>query len=62
MALPGIIGMVIASSMVGPLSITFGVVTLLFGLLVLWKPNIIAYLIAVYLILVGLGLIVGGLM
>jgi len=62
MALTGILGLVIASSMVGPLSVLFGVVTIAFGLLILWKPNIIAYLIAAYLILVGLGLLVGGLM
>jgi len=62
MALSGILGMIIASSMIAPLSVLFGVVTIAFGLLILWKPNIIAYLIAVYLILVGLGMLIGGLM
>lgn len=58
----GIIGFFLAT-IGGQVSAVFGIMSILFGLLILWKPNIISYLIAIYLILVGLGsLIAAGLL
>lgn len=58
----GIIGFFLAT-IGGQVSAVFGIISILFGLLILWKPNIISYLIAIYLILVGLGsLIAAGLL
>ena len=50
-----IIGLFLAAANIGQVSVIFGVISILFGLLILWKPNIIAYIIAIYLILIGLG-------
>jgi hypothetical protein len=43
-------------------STTFGLMSLFFGLLVLWKPNIISYLIGTYLVLTGLLILFGSLL
>lgn len=50
-----IVGLFLAGASMSQVSIIFGFISLFFGLLILWKPNIIAYLIAIYLILVGVG-------
>ena len=55
MAPTSIIGYILTMANIGQVSALFGVISILFGLLILWKPNIIAYLIASYLILVGVG-------
>lgn len=60
MAISDIIGMFLLSEGARPLSAAFGVMSLIFGLVILWKPNIISYLIALYLILTGLIAIAGG--
>ena len=41
-------------------SAAFGIMSILFGLIILWKPNIISYLIAIYLILTGIMVLLGG--
>ncbi|OGI12524.1 hypothetical protein A3K64_01305 [Candidatus Micrarchaeota archaeon RBG_16_36_9] len=51
----GIIGLFLAAVNIGQVSAIFGIISILFGLLILWKPNIISYLLAIYLILIGLG-------
>ena len=51
----GIIGLFLAAANLGQVSAIFGIMSILFGLLILWKPNIIAYLLAIYLILIGVG-------
>ena len=55
MAPTSIIGYLLTAANIGQVSTVFGIISILFGLLILWKPNIIAYLIAIYLILVGIG-------
>ena len=60
MAITDIIGMFLLSDAARPVSAAFGVMSIVFGLVILWKPNIISYLIALYLILTGILAIVGG--
>jgi len=55
MAPTSIIGYILTIANIGQVSALFGIISILFGLLILWKPNIISYLIAAYLILVGVG-------
>jgi len=62
MAPTSIVGLFLAT-IGGQVSAVFEIISILFGLLILWKPNIISYLIAIYLILVGIGsLIAAGLL
>ncbi|MFH0929607.1 MAG: DUF3096 domain-containing protein [Candidatus Aenigmatarchaeota archaeon] len=60
MALGDILGLFLLSQEARQLSSAFGVMSIIFGLVILWKPNIISYLIALYLILTGLMAIAGG--
>ncbi|MBN2202899.1 MAG: DUF3096 domain-containing protein [Candidatus Aenigmarchaeota archaeon] len=55
-----ILGMFLLNEGARQISASFGIMSIIFGLLILWKPNIISYLIAVYLILTGLIAIAGG--
>jgi hypothetical protein len=57
--MPDIVGLFLAGASMSQVSIVFGFISLFFGLLILWKPNIISYLIAIYLILIGIGAILG---
>ena len=61
MAIGDILGLFLLGVGARQVSAAFGVMSIIFGLLILWKPNIISYLIAVYLILTGLIAITGGL-
>ena len=61
MAIPvNITGLVIAAQSLKSVSVVFGLVTILFGVLVIWQPKILAYLIGAYLIILGIGLVLGG--
>jgi hypothetical protein len=50
----GIIGMFLSIVGAPQLSFIAAVLSIVFGLLVMWKPNIIAYLVGLYLVLIGL--------
>jgi hypothetical protein len=50
----GIVGLFLASAGLGNLSIIFAVISILFGILVIAKPNTIAYLVGFYFIITGL--------
>jgi uncharacterized membrane protein HdeD (DUF308 family) len=41
------------------ISLLFGIISILFGILVIWKPRILAHLLGIYLIVAGLIAIVG---
>ena len=61
MADVGIVGMFLSVIGAPQLSFIAAILSIVFGLLVLAKPNIISYLIGVYLILIGLLAIVASL-
>lgn len=54
MADAGIVGMFLSVVGAPQLSFIAAILSIVFGLLVLWKPNIISYLIGLYLVLIGL--------
>jgi len=58
MALPT--GFALLAGNLGQFSVLFGIISIVFGLVILWKPNIISYLIAIYLILTGAIAVLGG--
>ncbi len=62
MAIPfaNILGFSILTNNLQSFSIILGLITLVFGVLVIWKPKIIAYLIGIYFILIGFGLLKKG--
>jgi len=53
MADAGIVGMFLSVVGAPQLSFIAAVLSIVFGLLVLWKPNIISYLVGIYLVLIG---------
>jgi|WetSurMetagenome_2_1015567.scaffolds.fasta_scaffold2168805_1 hypothetical protein len=50
----GILGMFLSVIGAPQLSFIAAIISIVFGLLVLWKPSIIAYLVGLYLVLIGL--------
>jgi hypothetical protein len=54
MADGGILGMFLSVIGAPQLSFIAAIISIVFGLLVLWKPSIIAYLVGLYLVLIGL--------
>jgi hypothetical protein len=50
----GIVGMFLSIVGAPQLSFIAAIISIVFGLLVLWKPSIIAYLVGLYLVLIGI--------
>lgn len=55
-------GLLLLASNLQGFSALLGIMSILFGLIILWKPNIISYLIAIYLILTGIIILLGGML
>jgi hypothetical protein len=55
-------GLLLLVSNLSQISVAFGIFSIIFGLVILWKPNIISYLIAIYLILTGILAVLGGIL
>lgn len=55
-------GLALLQSNLSQFSAAFGIISIIFGLVILWKPNIISYLIAIYLILTGAIAVLGGML
>jgi hypothetical protein len=49
-----ITGLLLAAGNMGSLSVVFAIISIIFGLVVIAKPNIIAYLAGLYFIITGL--------
>lgn len=55
-------GLVLLLTNTKEFSTIIGIMSIVFGLIIIWKPNIISYLIAIYLILTGIIILLGGML